>query len=396
MAPGGPQPYRVPAPPPGPSKPPSRAIAIAANVTMLLVLLGSFGGCVKWGCTYDHLSESAGFSLAFGAGALCLLSGVVAVVVLLQNRRAHETSSILGLAVTILLTLATGPLSFFFWACTTSSGGIGLGGWGRPLRIGRRAVTPGVRASKEWARGPRPDVTGLDVETRAALRDLWLHDARKEHASVPAFGQVAWQLVALGAPSDLVRRAHESCLQEIDHAERCFALASAYAGRDLGVQEMPALHAGGAALPKDRVRALTQVATEALVDGALLEDYNAALAATALDAVRDPAAREALVRIVEDESAHARLAWDIIAFCVERGGAPVVAALERRFAEVPPEPVSLYEESLARRVAALPDKTPLWAHGRVDTSRAGAVFTARLTYARTHLAALTTPLAAAA
>lgn len=66
-----------------------------------------------------------------------------------------------------------------------------------------------------------------DAETRAALRDLWLHDARKEHASGPAFGQVAWQLMALGAPADLVRRAHESCLQEIDHAERCSALASA-------------------------------------------------------------------------------------------------------------------------------------------------------------------------
>ncbi|HSO35081.1 MAG TPA: hypothetical protein VLT33_21285 [Labilithrix sp.] len=74
-------------------------------------------------------------------------------------------------------------------------------------------------------------------------------------------------------------------------------------GEDLGVQAMPALLSAGTALPGDLGQALEKVAKEALVDGALLEDYNAELAATALP---DAAAREALVRVAEDEREHAR------------------------------------------------------------------------------------------
>jgi hypothetical protein len=264
----------------------------------------------------------------------------------------------------------------------------GFGGWGRPLRIGQRTIIPDVKVSSEWAKGPRPNVNGLDNVTRAILRDLWLHDARKEHASVPAFGQVAWQLLALGAPSDLVRRAHVACLQEIDHAERCFALASAYAGQDLGVQAMPALFAGGAKLPKDGSGALVKVATEALIDGALLEDYNAELARTALDDVQDPAAREVLIRIVEDEAEHANLAWGIVAFCVAEGGAPVSKALAETFARFGDEATSLYDPALTRRVDALADKSPLYAHGRVRFACAQPVFQARKRVVTENLASL--------
>lgn len=286
--------------------------------------------------------------------------------------------------------------SSFFWIFSSESGGfIPFGGWGRPLRVRGRAVTPGVRASTEWARGPRPDPSGLDDETRAVLAELWLHDARKEHASVPAFGRVARQLVALGAPSDLVRRAHLSCLQEIDHAERCFALASAYAGRDLGVCEMPALLEGDDGLPRRRSDALVRVATETLVDGALLEDFNAELARTALDDVRDPAAREALERIVHDEAEHAALAWDILAFCVAEGGDPVVRALRATFANITKDPESLYDPALAARVAALPDKSKLFAHGRVRDERIVGVYRARHAHAAARLAALTTAQRAA-
>ncbi len=376
---------------PAPANGPSRAIAIACNVGLALMLGVSFGACSKYGCQSTHLPESTGYTLAGITCALCLAMTIVATVIVVKHlRKESSAANILGLVATLGIGVGSTLATPFLWIMAASNmPNLGsFGGWGRPLRIGRRAITPDVKASSEWAKGPRPRVEGLDDETRSVLADLWLHDARKEHASVPAFGQVAWQLVALGAPSDLVRRAHISCLQEIDHAERCFALASAYAGHDLGVQAMPELSAGGAALPVDRTRALVKVATEALIDGALLEDYNAELAKTALCDVKDAAAREALTRIVVDEAEHARLAWDIIAFCLDEGGAPVSRALSETFARYGNNAESLYDPDLVRRVDALADKTPLYAHGRIRFEMAQPVFQLRKTAAGAKLAEL--------
>lgn len=378
--------------PPPPPPAPSRTIAIACNAALVLLMATSFGACSTYGCSSRHLSDNVAIPLAVVGAGLSATAGAAAIAIFLKAARTKSMgASVVGLVVSIILTLSSLVLTPFFWLCASSaSSGIGFGGWGRPLRVGfrKRAVTPGVRASTEWANGPRPDVSELTSDARALLRDLWLHDARKEHASVPAFGRVAWQLVALGAPAGLIRRAHQSSIQEIDHAERCFTLASAYAGEDLGVQAMPELLTASAALPGDLGKALEQVATEALVDGALLEDYNAELAATALPDVTDAAAREALVRVVEDERDHARLAWDIVAFCVERGGAPVEKALRKAFAGIAADPVSLYENDLAARVAAFSDPAILAAHGRVRADVIAPVFRDRKAYAAGRLAAI--------
>jgi hypothetical protein len=376
--------------PPPPPPAPSRTIAIACNVALVLLLTTSFAACSTYGCSSHHLEDNVAFPLAIIGAALSVTAGAAAIAIFVKaSRTKGVASSVFGLVISILLTIASTALTPFFWLCA-GSGAIGFGGWGRPLRVGfrRRAITPGVRVSTEWANGPRPDVRALSPDARALLRDLWLHDARKEHASVPAFGRVAWQLVALGAPADLVKRAHQSSIQEIDHAERCFALASSYAGEDLGVQPMPELLTVGAALPRDPERALEQVATEALIDGALLEDYNAELAATALPDVTDAAAREALIRVVEDEREHARLAWDIVAFCVERGGPRVVKALRQSFAKLAEDPVSLYADDLAARVAAFEEPGVLAAHGRVRADVIATVFRARKAYAAERLAAI--------
>jgi hypothetical protein len=363
---------------------------IFANLAMVALVATSFATCSSHAFV-DPLKETTAQAAAVASVLLCIALVAWALVVTAREQRerrslAHTVSRI----VTVLVGVAAGSLATIFWLTAAMKPlAISFGGWGRPLRIGGRQVTPGIRASRDWARGPRPRVDALTPEARALLRDLWLHDARKEHASVPAFGQVAWQLVALGAPADLLRRAHTSCLQEIDHAERCFALASSYAGEDLGVQAMPALSHGSALLPRDTTRALVQVATEALVDGALLEDFNAELAATALADVVDVAAREALVRIVADEREHAAFAWDVVAFCIERGGAPVVDALRATLAKLPAAPSSLYDPALAERVVAFDDPAVLAAHGRVRGEVIEGVYRERMAACAAHLATLT-------
>jgi hypothetical protein len=98
------------------------------------------------------------------------------------------------------------------------------GAWGRPLRVRGRILHPKLREGSDWTRGAHPDAAGLDEATRAALEALWLHDAQKEHASVPAFARISWLLAAVGAPAELIEGAHRTALEEIDHARRCFAL----------------------------------------------------------------------------------------------------------------------------------------------------------------------------
>src|SRR5690606_4020321 len=112
---------------------------------------------------------------------------------------------------------------------------------GRPLRVRGRLVSARLRGGADWTRGPRPSAEGLDAATRAALEALWLHDARAEHASVPAFARLSWLLAAAGAPAELLARAHRAALEEIEHAERCFALAAGYGGRAHTVEPMPEL-----------------------------------------------------------------------------------------------------------------------------------------------------------
>jgi len=188
--------------------------------------------------------------------------------------------------------VSTGSIvTYFVIGAVGSVGTLGLGALGsalylfssamahgRPVRVSRRQILPSALSAAGWTKGPQPDTSKLDRATRDALAELWLQDAKAEYASVPAFAQVAWQLAALGASPELLVRANHCALQEIDHAQRCFALASAYAGRPLRPAPMPALARGMARLPKDRARALAAVAREAFVDGALLESFSAALA----------------------------------------------------------------------------------------------------------------------
>src|SRR6188768_815298 len=61
----------------------------------------------------------------------------------------------------------------------------------------------------------------------------WLADAQVEHASVAAFARLSLQLLALGAPVELVRDAQLASLDELRHADFFFDLASHAAGSPL-------------------------------------------------------------------------------------------------------------------------------------------------------------------
>jgi hypothetical protein len=262
------------------------------------------------------------------------------------------------------------------WAVGIFLGALAAGGgWGRPLRVRGRQTHPELRAGTDWTRGERPDPTGLDEPTRRALEALWLHDAQKEHASVPAFSRVSWMLAAVGAPAELLEWSHRAALEEIEHTRLCFALAAGYAGRSHTVEPMPELLRGALDVEGD---ALLVLAAESLADGCQLEDFNADVAAECAGVCEEPVTRSVLLRIAREERSHAEFSWAVLTWLLESAGETVRPALERALARLPayarPTAVSWRKRALVARA----DPARLRRHGRLPDERWGELWLARL------------------
>jgi hypothetical protein len=201
-------------------------------------------------------------------------------------------------------------------------------GVGRPYLVGREGIAAAAVRAGGWTdEDIRPELRGLDTGARRALADAWLRDALLEHASVASFGRFALELMAVGAPADLLAEAHRAALDEIEHARMCFALASAYAGARLSPAAFP--FGGSAEVRSD----LASIAAAVVREGCVGETLAAAQAAAQLERATDPAVRRVLAAIVEDESRHAELAWRTVAWAMRAGGEAVRRAVEEAFAE---------------------------------------------------------------
>ena len=198
---------------------------------------------------------------------------------------------------------------------------------GRALRdADARAVVAPIAKRADWARA---GVARGGATRGGAARDddarAWLADAALEHASIASFARLALDLMAHGAPPDLIAGAHAAALDEIEHARIAFAFASERAGEPFGPGALPI-----ASLARDlasRARDLASLARETFTDGCIGETLAALDARDRAEAARDPRVRRALLRIARDEERHAELAWRIVAWMLRAGGAPVRAAL---------------------------------------------------------------------
>ncbi|HEX4457804.1 MAG TPA: hypothetical protein VIA18_07525 [Polyangia bacterium] len=292
--------------------------------------------------------------------------------------------ALIGLAGPALL----GLLYLFLYAAAGAASG---GAWGRPLRLRGRVLHPDLRLGSDWTRGALPSPAGLDQPTRDALEALWLHDAQKEHASVPAFSRLSWLLAAVGAPPDLIAAVHGAAVEEIDHARRCFALAAGYGGRTHTAEPMPdLLDRAALALDGD---ALSAIAVESVKDGCLLEDFNADVAAACAAVCVEPVTRDVLERISREERSHAELSWRVVAFCVERGGARVRRAVAAVALDRVARPTAASMEKAALVAAA--DDAALRRHGRLGDDQWAALWTPRLAATAERLRAVLDERAAA-
>lgn len=208
---------------------------------------------------------------------------------------------------------------------------------GRRLRSGKRLLSPAGAVGARWAETGERDIARLDAPDalREELADEWRRAARNEHAAIAAFGQVALELIAVGAPPELVADAHAAALDEVRHTRTCFSIARALDGRDEEPAAFPeARHA--IARTTSRTDALVRLAREAVIDGALNEGVAGRVLARLAPRCASPELGAHLRAMAADESRHAAHSWRVIEFCLREGGAPVHRALAETLRALPP------------------------------------------------------------
>jgi hypothetical protein len=197
---------------------------------------------------------------------------------------------------------------------------------------------------------------------------LWATHAQSECAAIPAFWQLAIELLAHGAPDDLVDAAIDAANDEVRHTIASARIASSFAGRRF----RPQLANAQLRAPLGGDEGLERLAIESWRDGCLNEGAAARIASRA--AGHGEATRAPLMTIAEEERRHADLGWQILAWSLERGGA---ALAERLAAERDPVVVVEAADVLSARQAHR--------HGLLDAGERSDLFADEATQASQRL-----------
>lgn len=231
---------------------------------------------------------------------------------------------------------------------------------GRPWVIdGAPATAKLVRGTTAWS-GELERAAELAPDVRELLTIAWARDGQFEHASIASFARVVVELLSLGAPPELILASRMAIADELEHARRCFALASRYAGVAIGPGPLP--------LPRERDRVdPVAVALAVFEDGCVNESVAAAEAAIAAAECSDALVRATLERIAADEREHAALAWKTLRWLLDSHGHEVAPALRRQLATL--------GAPLTRMSSGSPSKLDrtLREHGRLPADERAAI-----------------------
>ncbi len=244
---------------------------------------------------------------------------------------------------------------------------------GRPLKVNGREIEPDLELGEKWSTRNFHIDQNVDPESRSAIEALWLRDAKKEFASVPAFSKLGWQLAGFGAGPELLQKVFLAGLQEIKHSQLCFSMASAFGQKRWGgakISEINALNL--------KSTSLSQLAVECFVDGCVMESFNADVASESLKIVEDQATQKVLSVIAKDETFHGELSWDILRFLISQGGPDLVRLLtdELKKIEIIPAPRAYPKE--IENVVEQGDLNWLIYYGRLPKEEFPALWQARL------------------
>jgi len=197
-------------------------------------------------------------------------------------------------------------------------------------------VACGGTAGRPYYDGGVPRSAPLQQRGTAAfapgLRAVaWAQAGAGEHASVASFSRLVLELMALGAPTALLSEAHQAALDEIRHAETCWAFAGSL-GLNVEVGAFPFAESLQFDLTLEALAATT------VRDGCVAETLGALLLAAAAKAAPETDVRCALEQMASEEAGHAVFSYRVVAWALARGGAKVRAAVREAFENARFEP----------------------------------------------------------
>ena len=272
------------------------------------------------------------FAVGSGICTALFAAGVVwSVIAVVRMLRSEDEGRGEMAAVVVAGPMLVGAAFALFGAFMTLWATMGFAR-GRQLRRHGKVLLPPVAPGSGWAR------IDLDVsatpELRGELAARWRENGCTEHASVAAFARLTLDLIALGAPPQLIEAANRDSMDEIRHADLCFSIARALDGLAESPGPFPAARRAGG-LPASRTLALAQLAVSSLIDGALHEGLSARVIARLVKRCDEPVIRDALRELAADEGRHAAHGWDVVEWCLSAGGAPVAHALRGAVRAIP-------------------------------------------------------------
>lgn len=167
-------------------------------------------------------------------------------------------------------------------------------------------------------------------DRRAERAYAWLKAGEGEHASVAAFNRLSLQLLALGAPLELLSAVQSAALDEANHARLCWNLAQSLADAPVTHGAFP-FHA-----VVDPQTSLADLAYAAVREGCLAETLGACVADSIAKQSPDADAGRVLAQLAGDELGHAVLSFRIVSWAMQAGGSDVRAAVQRALDEAWP------------------------------------------------------------
>lgn len=156
-----------------------------------------------------------------------------------------------------------------------------------------------------------PEQTTL---VKTELLDHWIAIAKLEHSSVASFSRLTLELMALGAPADLLLDTQRATMDEINHAQSALEIVSALHQKPMQFTPFPS---AGISVRSERDSILRSCVQEACLG----ETLGVIEAEGELELMRNANAPNTLIKrlstVLADESRHAALAWRTLQWLIE-------------------------------------------------------------------------------
>jgi hypothetical protein len=140
----------------------------------------------------------------------------------------------------------------------------------------------------------------------------WAVAAQQEHASIAAFASLVQDLMAAGAPLDLIERTLRAALDEVTHTRACLDIHKRESGEQLELKSELGF-AVDSSLPLGFLIKKIQIDSER--DGIANEGRSAVSLEQSARQETRPWLKAYLSQMAEEEKSHAALAQDIVTWC---------------------------------------------------------------------------------